>query len=138
VYPPLLETEGLKAALRARARQVPISVDVDCDSERYSRELEGAIYFCCSEALQNVTKHSRATRGSVRVWRDDGRLYFEVRDNGHGLDTARPRSGGGLQNLRDRLDVLGGAVDVTSSPGKGAAVAGWIPIGGRDQVGQHT
>jgi signal transduction histidine kinase len=128
VYPPLLEAEGLKAALRARARQVPISIDVQCGSERYPRELEGAFYFCCSEALQNLTKHSRATRGSVRVWCEDGRLCFEVRDNGRGLDAARAKSGGGLQNIRDRLDVLGGVVDVSSTPGTGARVAGWVPL----------
>jgi signal transduction histidine kinase len=128
VYPPLLEAEGLKAALRARARQVPISIDVQCGSERYPRELEGAFYFCCSEALQNLTKHSRATRGSVRVWCEDGRLCFEVRDNGRGLDSARAKSGGGLQNIRDRLDVLGGVVDVSSTPGVGARVAGWVPL----------
>ena len=128
VYPPLLEAEGLKAALRARARQVPISIDVQCGSERYPRELEGAFYFCCSEALQNLTKHSRATRGSVRVWCEDGRLCFEVRDNGRGLDAARAKSGGGLQNIRDRLDVLGGVVDVSSTPGVGARVAGWVPL----------
>jgi signal transduction histidine kinase len=62
VYPPLLEAEGLRAALRARARQVPISIDVQCGSERYPRELEGAVYFCCSEALQNLSKHSGAVR----------------------------------------------------------------------------
>jgi signal transduction histidine kinase len=128
VYPPLLEAEGLKAALRARARQVPISIDVQCGSERYPRELEGAFYFCCSEALQNLTKHSRASRGSVRVWCEDGRLCFEVRDNGRGLDSARAKSGGGLQNIRDRLDVLGGVVDVSSTPGVGARVAGWVPL----------
>ena len=128
VYPPLLEAEGLKAALRARARQVPISIDVQCGPERYPRELEGAVYFCCSEALQNLSKHSRATRGSVRVWCEDGRLCFEVGDNGRGLDAARAKSGGGLQNIRDRLDVLGGAVDVSSAPGTGARVAGWVPL----------
>jgi signal transduction histidine kinase len=128
VYPPLLEAEGLKAALRARARQVPISIDVQCGSERYPRELEGAVYFCCSEALQNLTKHSRATRGSVRMWCEDGRLCFEVRDNGRGLDPARAKSGGGLQNIRDRLDVLGGVMDVSSTPGVGARVAGWVPL----------
>jgi signal transduction histidine kinase len=128
VYPPLLEAEGLKAALRARSRQVPISIDVQCGAERYPRELEGALYFCCSEALQNLTKHSQATRGSVRVWPEDGRLYFEVRDNGRGLDPARAKSGGGLQNIRDRLDVLGGVIDVSSAPGIGARVAGWVPL----------
>lgn len=128
VYPPLLEAEGLKAALRARARQVPISIDVQCGPERYPRELEGALYFCCSEALQNLTKHSRATKGSLRVWCEDGRLCFEVGDNGRGLDPTRAKSGGGLQSIRDRLDVLGGVVDVSSAPGSGARVAGWVPL----------
>jgi signal transduction histidine kinase len=128
VYPPLLEAEGLKAALRARARQVPISIDVQSGPERYPRELEGAVYFCCSEALQNLSKHSRATRGSVRVWCENGRLSFEVRDNGRGLDAARVKLGGGLQNIRDRLDALGGVADVSSAPGSGARVAGWVPL----------
>jgi signal transduction histidine kinase len=128
VYPPLLEAEGLKAALRARARQVPISIDVQSGPERYPRELEGAVYFCCSEALQNLSKHSRATRGSVRVWREDRRLCFEVQDNGRGLDAARVKLGGGLQNIRDRLDALGGAADLSSAPGSGARVAGWLPL----------
>lgn len=128
VYPPLLEAEGLKAALRARARQVPISIDVQSGHERYPRELEGAVYFCCSEALQNLSKHSRATRGSVRVWCEDRRLCFEVQDNGRGLDAARVKLGGGLQNIRDRLDALGGVADVSSAPGSGARVAGWVPL----------
>jgi signal transduction histidine kinase len=104
-------------------------VEVQCGDERYPRELEGAVYFCCSEALQNVAKHSRATRGSVRVWRADGRLCFEVRDDGRGMDARRPTSpGGGLQNLRDRVDALGGRMEVASTPGAGSSVSGWLPL----------
>jgi len=128
VYPPLLEAEGLKSALRARARQVPISVAVHCESTRYPREVEGAIYFCCSEALQNMTKHSRATKGSVRVWPAAGRLWFEVCDNGRGLDPEAAKPGGGLQNLHDRLDVLGGDASISATPGAGASVTGWLPL----------
>jgi signal transduction histidine kinase len=128
VYPPLLEAEGLRAALRARARQAPLPVEVSCGEDRYLRELEGAVYFCCSEALQNVAKHARAARGSVRVWRERGRLCFEVRDDGRGLDADASRPGGGLQYLRDRLDVLGGGMDVSSAPGAGVSVTGWLPL----------
>jgi signal transduction histidine kinase len=128
VYPPLLEAEGLRAALRARARQAPLPVEVNCGEDRYPRELEGAVFFCCSEALQNVAKHARAARGSVRVWREEGRLCFEVRDDGRGLDAAASRPGGGLQYLRDRLDVLGGGMEVSSAPGAGVSVTGWLPL----------
>jgi signal transduction histidine kinase len=62
------------------------------------------------------------------VWSEDGRLCFEVRDNGRGLDPTRAKSGGGLQNIRDRIDVLGGVTDVSSAPGTGACVAGWVPL----------
>jgi signal transduction histidine kinase len=62
------------------------------------------------------------------VWCEGGRLTFEVRDNGRGLDAARAKSGGGLQNIRDRLDVLGGVADVSSAPGTGARVGGWVPL----------
>lgn len=103
-------------------------MEVSCGEDRYPPDFEGAVYFCCSEALQNVAKHSRANRGSVRVWREDERLCFEVRDDGSGLDGGGSRRGGGLQNLRDRLDVLGGGMEVSSTPGAGVSVTGWLPL----------
>jgi signal transduction histidine kinase len=62
------------------------------------------------------------------VWCEGGRLCFEVGDYGRGLDAARAKSGGGLQNLRDGLDVVGGVMDVSSAPGTGASVAGRVPL----------
>jgi signal transduction histidine kinase len=85
VYPPLLESEGPRAALTARSRMATLRVTVRCGSERYPREVEAAVYFCCSEALQNMVKHAAASRGSICVWREDDRLRFEVRDDGHGF-----------------------------------------------------
>jgi len=89
--------------------------------------VEAAVYFCCSEALQNMAKHASASGGSVHVWRADGRLKFEVQDNGHGYALDHNRSTGGLQNIRDRLEALGGALDVSSTAG-GTCVAGWLPL----------
>jgi hypothetical protein len=75
-----------------------------------------------------VTKHSLATHGSVRVWREEAQLWFEVRDNGRGFDSEAAAERGGLQNLRDRLDVLGGRLDVTSTAGGGTCVIGCVPL----------
>lgn len=127
VYPPLLESEGLGAALTARARLTPLRVAVQCGSERYQRDVEAAFFFCCSEALQNTVKHAGATRGSIRVWPENGKLYFEVKDDGHGFPT-HATTGGGLQNMRDRLEALAGEMAVSSTATQGTSVTGWLPL----------
>lgn len=128
VYPPLLEAEGLRAGLSARARQASLPVDIRCGPARYPRELEGAAYFCCSEALQNMEKHAEATRGSIHVWREGARLFVEVKDDGRGFAPNATRLGSGLHNIRDRVDALGGSVEVVSKPGAGTVVKGWLPL----------
>ena len=128
IYPPLLESQGLKGALAARARQVGIPVTLCCGPERYAPEIEGAVYFCCAEALQNVAKHSGAEHASVRIWIEGQRLRFSVSDDGKGFAPAPSTNGGGLQNLRDRLEALGGRLDIGPGPDRGATVAGWLPI----------
>jgi signal transduction histidine kinase len=128
VYPPLLEAEGLRAGLSARARQVSVPVDIRCGPARYPRELEGATYFCCSEALQNMEKHAEATRGSIHVWREGARLFVEVKDDGRGFAPNATRLGRGLHNIHDRVDALGGSVEVVSTPGASTVVKGWLPL----------
>jgi signal transduction histidine kinase len=128
VYPPLLEAEGLRPALSARARPLPFSIELDCDDRRYPREIEGAVYFCCSEALQNVVKHAKATRVWIQVGRDDRALYFEVRDDGRGSSRSRLTKGTGLRHIRDRLEALGGSLEVVAVAGTGTTVRGWLPL----------
>jgi signal transduction histidine kinase len=128
VYPPLLESRGLASALSARARQVGIPVTVECTGDRYAPEVEGATYFCCAEALQNLTKHARAQHASMRVWADSGALWFAVEDDGAGFLPPAAEGHQGLQNIRDRLEALGGALEVRSAPGRGTSVAGRLPL----------
>lgn len=97
------------------ARLSPLKIGVHCDSARYPRDLEAAVYFCCSEAIQNVVKHACASRGSVHVWCEDGKLHFTVQDDGHGFQPQAVVTGG-LQNMRDRLEALGGEMLVSSDP----------------------
>jgi signal transduction histidine kinase len=130
LYPPLLETEGLPAALSEAARRSAITASVDCDGvDRYRPELEAAVYFCCLEALQNVAKHAgNGARATVRLTDHRDRLRFEVADDGRGFEPAGASVNSGLQNITDRIGALGGIVSIGSAPGAGTTIVGTIPL----------
>jgi signal transduction histidine kinase len=128
IYPPLLADKGLPEALTAQARKSPVPVAVESDGVgRYPPEIESAIYFCCLEALQNIAKYAAASRAEIRLAQTNGQLRFEVADDGSGFDTGSVRSGSGLQGMADRLEAIGGALDVRSELGRGTTVIGTIP-----------
>ena len=128
IYPPLLAQEGLAAALESQARKAPIPVGVHADGVfRYPQDLEAAVYFCCLEALQNVTKYANASNAWVRLSHDAGGVRFEIRDDGDGFDRSAVDFGSGLRGMADRLQALGGSLDVTSTPGGGTTVVGSLP-----------
>jgi signal transduction histidine kinase len=95
---------------------------------RYPQETEAAVYFCVLEALQNVQKYAGASRAWVRLAAEDGDLIFAVEDDGKGFDPATTRRGSGLTNMADRLDALGGTIEVSSTPGSGTTVWARLPI----------
>jgi signal transduction histidine kinase len=72
-----------------------------------------------------MAKHARATQATIRVTREDSSLTVVVHDDGIG--GANPANGSGLTGLRDRLDVLGGSLDLTSPPGNGTTIAAHLP-----------
>ena len=128
IYPPLLETGGLEQAIPALAAQSPQEVRTDIQvTGRYPLPLEGAVYFCVSEALTNAAKHAA---GPVRVTVSDadGALSFSVTDSGPGFDAVTVGRGAGLDNMADRLDVLGGSVQIDSAPGSPTVVMGELPV----------
>jgi signal transduction histidine kinase len=128
IYPPLLADKGLAAALEAQARRATLPVAVEADGVgRYPRELEAAVYFCVLEALQNVQKYANASRATVQLSIDDGRLSFEVTDDGRGFDPLTTHRGSGLTNIADRLDALGGGLEIDSAPGRGTRLKGTLP-----------
>lgn len=133
VYPPLLADRGLAEALWAAAMRSPIQVEVDArEVGRYPPEVEGAVYFCVLEALQNAVKHATGARRVV-VGLDGGtkaELRFSVRDDGAGSPGAAIDPGVGLTNMRDRLAAVGGAVHITSAPGVGTTLRGRVPTSG--------
>jgi signal transduction histidine kinase len=129
IYPPLLADKGLAAALESQARKATVPVEVVADAlNRYSQDVEAAVYFCCLEALQNVQKYAEATHAEVRLCERDSMVAFEVEDDGRGFDPSTAQKGAGMTNMADRLDALGGAL-VIRSGAPGMIVGGQVPTG---------
>ncbi|MGN5637163.1 sensor histidine kinase [Streptomyces sp. AC154] len=126
IHPAVLTDRGLDAALSAIASRctVPVTVEVDLTS-RPAQAIEGIAYFTVSELLQNVSKHSHATRASVEVWRTADRLLLQVTDNGRG--GAGLTSGSGLAGLTERLDAVDGILVVESPVGGPTKITAELP-----------
>ncbi len=129
IYPPLLADKGLGAALESQARKSPVPVSVEADGVgRYPQDVEAAVYFCALEALNNLSKYAEASRATVSLSQSDGTLTFAVSDDGVGFDVGRAPHGTGLQGMADRMDAIGGELEVRSAPGEGTTVFGRVPV----------
>jgi PAS domain S-box-containing protein len=131
LYPPLLESVGLAAALREMATRLPspIPVKVDCagalEKLRWPIEVEIALFRIAQEALRNAVRHSRATRiklaleykSSHRDASGRGTAVLSIRDDGVGFDPHSTAGGLGLSTMADRAETVGGKLIVQSSPG---------------------
>jgi signal transduction histidine kinase len=137
--PAALDQLGIEAAVMAlvvRARRSGLAVDVSIDlayeqgraSTRYIPDLETAIYRIVQEALTNATKHGQAKRAVVEVHEDERNVRVAVRDDGHGFDPVDKSAGFGLPGMRERAELLGGALTIESAPGKGTTVLALLPV----------
>jgi signal transduction histidine kinase len=126
IHPAVLTDRGLDAALSAIASRctVPVHVEVDLPA-RPAQAIEGIAYFTVSELLQNISKHSGATRASIEVWQTSGRLMLQVTDNGRG--GASTGGGSGLAGLAERLDAVDGVLVVDSPAGGPTTITAELP-----------
>jgi signal transduction histidine kinase len=128
IYPPLLADKGLAAALEAQGRKAAVPVAVKADGVgRLDRDVEAGVYFCVLEALNNVAKYAGASHVDVRLRWQDGEVDFEVSDDGVGFDPAARGYGTGLRGMADRLEALGGTLEVQSAPRAGTKILGKVP-----------
>ena len=153
--PPMLDDLGLAAALRWLAEdageRLKVQVQIHFESspvlpplvgtpdepERLPGEIETALFRIAQESLTNAVRHGRAKRVEIRVCRQEGASSLSVEDDGTGFDPLRSeqssnngagRQGVGLEGMRERAQLLGGALTIHSRPGHGCRVVVSIPL----------
>jgi signal transduction histidine kinase len=128
VYPLMLASEGLGAALVSASRAAAAPIKVSARGIRRCRpEVESAVYFTCLAAIDNAAKHAGPAEISVHVWDTAHALHFMVGDTGCGFDRDSTPSGAGLSNMHDRIAALGGSLAVDSRPSHGTRLHGRVP-----------
>jgi signal transduction histidine kinase len=132
VYPSLLSDRGIADALRGGLAESPLPVHFSAlGLTRHPPEVETAVYFVCLEAVQNAIKHARRATGLWVSVQENHLLRFEVRDDGSGFVPPSGASPGGLRNMRDRVEAVGGRLTIDAAPGQGTRIRGVVPLRNR-------
>lgn len=135
--PAILDEIGLAAALGracddfADRSRVTLDRSLDVGGAELSAAVESACYRIAQEALTNVTRHAGARRVEVRLAVSGAHLVLTVRDDGRGVSPVARADGRGLVGMRERAELLGGTLEVTSAPGAGTTVRAVVPLGER-------
>ncbi len=144
--PIVLEYMGLSAAIRRmmldfrQLHGIPVAVDFVEVDHLLGKDAQIVVYRILQEALNNIRKHAQATRVSACMKRDHGHVCFVVEDDGKGFDAAKmlnDNGGGGLglAIMRERVSMLGGALDLRSEEGKGTRISFTVPVPSEEMSG---
>jgi signal transduction histidine kinase len=132
--PPALDTAGLNPTLeglcREFAKRVNLTIEFEAEELPALPDLVNiCLYRFLQEALTNVAKHAQATQVQVKLAANASAVSLTVQDNGGGFDpqTGLPPKGIGLLGLQERLELLGGRLELKSQPGQGACLAAHLP-----------
>jgi PAS domain S-box-containing protein len=127
LHPAVLSDHGLRAAVQALAGRAPLDVQIeDVPERRLPEPVEAGAYYLIAEAMTNVSKYAQASAVRVRVEEGDGLLAVVVADDGVG--GADPAGGTGLRGLADRVEALGGSLEIVSPEGGGTTLRAEIPL----------
>jgi signal transduction histidine kinase len=129
--PGVLDDLGLSPAIEGLCRELgDIEVEYMLDEVRLNPSKEVALYRIAQEALHNVIQHSRASKARVTLDASGSVVMMSISDNGKGFDQSRGASGAhfGLEGIKERCELLGGRLEIRSSPGRGCEVRVEIPL----------
>jgi signal transduction histidine kinase len=125
--PAVLDSEGLVNALQHRIETVEERLGMKIALQEnglpeLSSDVEDALYHIALEALNNIVKHSESKNARIEFTSKGRNIVMDISDNGKGFETDRPYKGLGLRNMRERVQMLGGEVEVLATPGEGTLV----------------
>jgi signal transduction histidine kinase len=137
--PATLDDLGLQAAIEVladRTRTQGLEVELQVQGARgqarrprgVATEVETAVYRITQEALSNARRHGGATSVRIRVIESESTIETSISDNGRGFDPTGRSSGFGLIGMRERAEILGGRLEVTSSSAQGTSVRAVLPV----------
>ncbi|HVM70292.1 MAG TPA: PAS domain S-box protein, partial [Anaerolineales bacterium] len=130
--PPVLDIGGIDLSLKEYCREqaertrIPILYQGK-DIPGLPSEISISLYRFVQEAITNVLKHAKASQVKVRLQHKKGEIFITVIDNGQGIADAHQTSGMGLEGIRERLQLLGGRLEVYSSKGRGTKLVALVP-----------
>jgi len=136
LHPSVLEDLGLLEALRSEAerfsRTCPLRLEVSASDipESLPRDAALCLFRIAQEGLRNIARHAAANRAELSLRRLNGGLQLTISDDGVGFDPSRhhDRISLGHASMRQRAVLLGGNVNIDSSPGRGTTVLAWVPL----------
>jgi signal transduction histidine kinase len=126
LHPVALSERGLRSALESLTVACEMPVALEVAEEDLPEQIALAAYFIVSEALTNATKYAGASAVRIRVAAQTEDVVVEIADNGRG--GADPAAGTGLRGLADRIDALGGRLEVDSPLGAGTRLSARLPL----------
>ncbi len=148
LHPPLLDEVGLASALRwyidefSVRSKIAVSLQIAGDFGRLPNDMEIAIFRMVQECLTNVHRHSASDTGEVRLLRDAERVFIEIKDKGKGIPVEKQRAlnsqrgGVGFRGMRERIQQLGGRLEIHSDEG-GTLVKAIMPVAKAAAVGDR-
>jgi signal transduction histidine kinase len=134
--PGVLDDFGLQAAMEWQLEEFQKRTGIDSTIifgsrlDGLTKELSTTIFRIFQESLTNIARHSAATSTSSRLRVSDGRLHFQIRDNGRGLtkNEKTARNSLGLIGIKERVRYIGGTVRIRGSQGQGTVVSVSVPL----------
>ncbi len=134
--PGVLDELGLVVALQSMADEIREGTGLDCRlsieprtvASMIGQEMEGTLFRVAQELVTNVVRHAKATRADITLRYADGKIALAVQDNGRGGRLTAPKEGYGLRGIRERVELLGGQVEIQSERRRGTTVTITLPV----------